>query len=573
MYALIEREAQARELIEGVWNAGYVEAAVGSGNSGDIYSPIGTIRFVQKGSKIQLFLKGKLDMTGTAAAVADRLNWIVFDEADVEWLGHTNPNYLKLRGPVTEEAEELLEYAQIAAKNADWGAAAEYLRDSAMKFKAAASIPGVVGADRLRKLAARFMAQARRLAAKHGFKLSTKPEVELPGFQGPVVEDEEELVEFEGPSPEERRRKKFLQSGKAAKMRRKRGMGPMSKQAKRNFIAGKSSKCKPGKKMVFGKCQYVANEDVLDEAKAVGKVQQAVVKYLVKSDWTSVTEVARNLPASIHFGRIESAVGALARKGLLKSKDDPRLGPMVMLSEGVLGEASDAVEMPAKPPAGFKEVQVQATVKKVSFDRNTGAVEFLLPMNKKYYDGYLRDYLASVQETDPKEQINVFLKSGYTDDEIEAVHEEARRAIWPKTYTLPKPVKIKVGVFKRKGMNEDVLEEGRATTTKKGIKLKNGDEIPKGTSVEMEFVSKGVAVLLKMDHTGKSGRDYKSEPLKIPSSRLTMYVAGIGNPPSVKTMEKWLDDGVAKSVTGKRVEPDGTGPDGAPSWLIVLGMI
>lgn len=43
--------------------------------------------------------------------------------------------------------------------------------------------------------------------------------------------------------------------------------------------------------------------------------------------------------------------------------------------------------------------------------------------------------------------------------------------------------------------------------------------------------------------------------------------------PSEKTLMKWSDDGIAKSVTGARVEPDGYGPDGSPSWLLALGLI
>jgi len=43
--------------------------------------------------------------------------------------------------------------------------------------------------------------------------------------------------------------------------------------------------------------------------------------------------------------------------------------------------------------------------------------------------------------------------------------------------------------------------------------------------------------------------------------------------PSVKTMEKWSDDGVAKTPCGCRVEPDGTCAHGVPSWLILVGVI
>lgn len=43
--------------------------------------------------------------------------------------------------------------------------------------------------------------------------------------------------------------------------------------------------------------------------------------------------------------------------------------------------------------------------------------------------------------------------------------------------------------------------------------------------------------------------------------------------PSIKTMEKWMMDGVAKATDGCRVEPDGTCPHGKKSWLMELGYI
>lgn len=42
--------------------------------------------------------------------------------------------------------------------------------------------------------------------------------------------------------------------------------------------------------------------------------------------------------------------------------------------------------------------------------------------------------------------------------------------------------------------------------------------------------------------------------------------------PSMRTLTQ-MGEGLSKSVTGKTVEPDGYGPDGSPSWLLVLGMI
>jgi hypothetical protein len=51
------------------------------------------------------------------------------------------------------------------------------------------------------------------------------------------------------------------------------------------------------------------------------------------------------------------------------------------------------------------------------------------------------------------------------------------------------------------------------------------------------------------------------------------YFTGFTKPPTIKTLEKRMFDGVSKSVTGKTVEPDGYGPDGSPSWELCLGLI
>ena len=41
--------------------------------------------------------------------------------------------------------------------------------------------------------------------------------------------------------------------------------------------------------------------------------------------------------------------------------------------------------------------------------------------------------------------------------------------------------------------------------------------------------------------------------------------------PSQRKLEHMLYDGVATTPTGFRVEPDGHGPDGSPSWLLFFG--
>jgi len=49
--------------------------------------------------------------------------------------------------------------------------------------------------------------------------------------------------------------------------------------------------------------------------------------------------------------------------------------------------------------------------------------------------------------------------------------------------------------------------------------------------------------------------------------------SGFNKPPTTKTLEKYSWDGVAKTPTGHRTEPDGYGPDGSPSWLLVIGVV
>jgi hypothetical protein len=43
--------------------------------------------------------------------------------------------------------------------------------------------------------------------------------------------------------------------------------------------------------------------------------------------------------------------------------------------------------------------------------------------------------------------------------------------------------------------------------------------------------------------------------------------------PSLRSLERWAEDCVAKATDGCRVEPDGTCPHGRPSWPLALGMI
>lgn len=53
----------------------------------------------------------------------------------------------------------------------------------------------------------------------------------------------------------------------------------------------------------------------------------------------------------------------------------------------------------------------------------------------------------------------------------------------------------------------------------------------------------------------------------------TRYPKPTTKEPSLATMMRWEDNGVAKATDGCRVEPDGVCPHGHPSWLIATGNI
>jgi len=51
------------------------------------------------------------------------------------------------------------------------------------------------------------------------------------------------------------------------------------------------------------------------------------------------------------------------------------------------------------------------------------------------------------------------------------------------------------------------------------------------------------------------------------------YLTKFKPTPSINALEKMSSDGIVSTPLGTRVEPDGTGPNGEPSWLLVMGLI
>jgi hypothetical protein len=120
------------------------------------------------------------------------------------------------------------------------------------------------------------------------------------------------------------------------------------------------------------------------------------------------------------------------------------------------------------------------------------------------------------------------------------------------------------------------LEEARGRQLTRDFKLTNGDVIPKGTPVEIEWQGEKAsdghrACFMRVNYTGESGRNYFDEPIKVAIRRLHMFLNGF-KPPSYSRLEKMVNDMISTTPTGKRVEVDGYGPDGSPAWTLILGI-
>jgi len=97
------------------------------------------------------------------------------------------------------------------------------------------------------------------------------------------------------------------------------------------------------------------------------------------------------------------------------------------------------------------------------------------------------------------------------------------------------------------------------------VKAPNGLDViilPEGSTIaKFERSEKTGNYLCVIPHESRPEKPYR------------VRVSSAFRAPSVSTLEKWSNDGVCKSVLGKRVEPDGEDENGSPSWLLALGLI
>ena len=126
---------------------------------------------------------------------------------------------------------------------------------------------------------------------------------------------------------------------------------------------------------------------------------------------------------------------------------------------------------------------------------------------------------------------------------------------------------LPVGNQKRRKILAALAKTGSVKAkASKDIKLKSGGVLAKGTAVTITWPD---------DRRPSLARVVSSDlDFRISSKNLVGY---FGRPfvkvPTISALMKMSNDGIVKSLTGERVEPDGYGNDGSPSWLLVLGYI
>jgi hypothetical protein len=100
-------------------------------------------------------------------------------------------------------------------------------------------------------------------------------------------------------------------------------------------------------------------------------------------------------------------------------------------------------------------------------------------------------------------------------------------------------------------------------TLLKDIKAKNGNTIVAGSIVEVSFPK---------EYNGRYVRITKDN-VSVTTYVQRLHVYFNIKTPSMSTIENWVNEGIAKSIGGKTVEPDGWDVNDTPSWLLALGLI
>jgi hypothetical protein len=138
--------------------------------------------------------------------------------------------------------------------------------------------------------------------------------------------------------------------------------------------------------------------------------------------------------------------------------------------------------------------------------------------------------------------------------------------------------KMSANVAKTSSLKEDedsrkLRGSGKQVKTRKELKSKSGVIIQPGTIVSITFKENSDQNAY-IEMAGLSLNTPASKPyMAIPIKLMNVYFTGCSKMPSMNTLEKASDAGICTTVFGSRVEPDGYDQFGAPSWMLVLGII
>lgn len=118
-----------------------------------------------------------------------------------------------------------------------------------------------------------------------------------------------------------------------------------------------------------------------------------------------------------------------------------------------------------------------------------------------------------------------------------------------------------------------------ALTTSVNLPLKADKRIPAYTVLSVDFTEPSRPALT-VEHLPKKTRSKADATPPGLEVGQTFRISGKGlakamgwELPVLAELEEWSSDAICPTPTGDDVEPDGIGPDGVPSWLMLLGYI
>lgn len=111
-------------------------------------------------------------------------------------------------------------------------------------------------------------------------------------------------------------------------------------------------------------------------------------------------------------------------------------------------------------------------------------------------------------------------------------------------------------------LNEGAYFPNYETSLHTDLVLKTKEVVPAGTVVRVDFnTDKDDSIKLVL----------ADRIIRLPTELAFRYVDGFSRPPKMRQLQQWADEGYCLTVIGNKVNTNGYGPNGDPSWMIALG--